>query len=390
LSQIGADAAGGVTRTAFTQAEAQANERVVSWLRELQLTVAADRWGNLFASSDGNDPAGVPWLAGSHLDTVPNGGRLDGALGVVAAVEAIAAMRQADAMPPWPVEEPVRYAHGKVGSLLFSGAIEPGQLTAVDDGTIVAFPPPVTENLPERAAGRAIGGCLELHIEQGRRLERAGRRIGVVTAVASPIRLRIVVAGRADHSGATPMDDRRDALVAAAQLVLAIESAGRREAGHESVATAAQLTVSPGAMNVVPGAATLLVDVRGIDGPSMARVRADIETAAATIATDRELRITVTTLSSAEPTRFDEAVVAELVETAEDLDEPTLVMPSGAGHDAQCLALLAPAGMIFVPSIDGISHSPLEQTADTDVITGARVLAAAWATAGYAIVPDPS
>ena len=396
LAAIGADDTGGVTRIAFTELEARANALVIGWLRELELTVTTDVWGNLFASSDANDPDGAPWMAGSHLDTVPCGGRLDGALGVVAAVEAVAAMRGADALPAWPVEvvvwrceEPVRFAHGKVGSLLFSGALSPERLTAVDDGSVEAFPPPVDEPLPARAAGRRVGGCLELHIEQGRRLERAGHRIGVVTAVASPIRLRATVSGRADHSGATPMDDRRDALTAAAELVLAVERAGQSEAACESVATTTQLTVSPGAMNVIPGGAAMLVDVRGINGPSMGRIVSEVRAAAARIAVERALAIDVVTLSSAEPTPFDPDVIGTLAETAAALDAEPLVMPSGAGHDAQCIAALAPAGMLFVPSVDGISHSPLERTDDADLILGARALAAAWATVGHAVSPSP-
>lgn len=387
LAAIGADAAGGVTRIAFTELETRANELVIGWLRELELVVARDSFGNLFASTDGNDPAGIPWLAGSHIDTVPNGGKLDGALGVVAAVEAIAAMRSSGGLPAHPIEvviwrceEPVRFAHGKVGSLLFSGSLVLEELTPLDGSGLDLGTPPTTFELPIRPASRGVGGCLELHIEQGRRLERGGHRLGVVTAVASPIRLRVVVHGRSDHSGATPMDDRQDALCAAAELTLAVERIARAEAEFETVATVAQITVAPGAMNVVPGHAELLVDIRGINADSMGRVVAEIEAVTDLVAGAREVEIETQVLSRADPTRFDPDVIATLSDAVVALGEEAFLLPSGAGHDAQCIAALAPAGMLFVPSVGGISHSPFEHTSDADVVLGARALASAWAT----------
>jgi hydantoinase/carbamoylase family amidase len=386
LAAIGGEPSGGVTRIAFSAEERAATGVVSGWLREAGLTVAFDDFGNLFASSDGNAPGAAPSLCGSHLDTVPSGGRFDGALGVVAAIEAVAAMRAADALPArplevvvWRCEEPVRYAHGKVGSLLFSGQIARADLHPVQD------PPLDLEaalrddgERPRREVSRGVASCLELHIEQGRRLEDAGLQVGVVTAVAAPIRLRATVTGRADHSGATPMAGRRDALCAAAELVLAVEQAGRAEAGAESVATAADVDVSPGAMNVVPGAATLLIDIRGIDAPSMERVRAAISAAADEIAARRAVGIAVDLLSHGTPTRFDPAVVDALAGTAGHIGLQALRMPSGAGHDTQCLAAMAACGMLFVPSVAGVSHAPDELTRDADVVAGARALAAAW------------
>jgi hydantoinase/carbamoylase family amidase len=386
LAQIGADPAGGITRIAFSEPEAEANELVIRWMTELGLTVSQDSFGNLFASSDGNDPDGAPWMAGSHLDTVPNGGRLDGALGVVAAVEAVAAMRASGGLPAepleiviWRCEEPVRFAHGKVGSLLFSGSLKRDELTSLREADLDLERPPARIELAQRPDTRRIGGCLELHIEQGRRLERGGRRLGVVTAVASPIRLRVVVAGRSDHSGATPMDDRQDALCAAAELVLAIERAAHEEAAYDTVATTPNVRVEPGTMNVVPGHAEMLVDVRGIDGDSMRRVVGAIEDDAAQIAAKRKVEMEVQLLSSAEPTLFDPEVISSLADAVAALGEEPYLMPSGAGHDTQCIASLAPAGMLFVPSVGGVSHSPFEHTSDSDVVLGARALAGAWA-----------
>lgn len=387
LAEVGADAAGGVTRIAFSELEVQANELVCGWLRELDLTLARDPFGNLFASTDGNAAVGKPWLAGSHIDTVPNGGKLDGALGVVAAVEAMAAMRVSDSLPVaplevviWRCEEPVRFAHGKVGSLVFSEALALDELTPLDNSGLDLTLPPTRSDLPLRRASRGVGGCLELHIEQGRRLERGGHHLGVVTAVASPIRLRVILLGRSDHSGATPMDDRQDALCAAADLSLAIESVARRESEFETVATVARIVVSPGAMNVVPGEAELLIDIRGINADSMARVVAEIESKTRQLVASRDVRIETQILSSARPTEFDPHVIDALSRAVTAIGEDPVLLPSGAGHDAQCIAALAPSGMLFVPSVGGVSHSPLERTADEDVVLGARALAGAWAS----------
>lgn len=386
LAHVGGQADGGVTRIAFSDEEREATDLVSEWLRAAGLHPTFDAFGNLFASTDANAPGAAPSLCGSHLDTVPSGGRFDGALGVVAAIEAVEAMRAARALPErplevvvWRCEEPVRFAHGKVGSLLFSGQIARADLHPVQDPPLDLEAALAADGeRPRRDPSRGVASCLELHIEQGRRLQDAGRQVGVVTAVAAPIRLRASVTGRADHSGATPMGARRDALCAAAELVLAVERAGAAESAHESVATAADVEVRPGAMNVVPGAATVLVDVRGIDAPSMARVVATIERAARDVAAARGVEIAVQTLSHGTPTPFSDAVVDTLVETTRAVGLEPLVLPSGAGHDTQCLADLAPCGMLFVPSVDGVSHSPAELTREEDVAAGVRALAAAW------------
>lgn len=386
LAQIGGNGDGAVTRIAFSAEERAANALVCSWARDAGLTAACDDFGNLFASTDANAGGAAVSLCGSHLDTVPGGGRFDGALGVVAAVEAVEAMRTAGCVPArplevviWRCEEPVRYAHGKVGSLLFSEQITRADLHPVQDPPL-DLEAALTEDVanPRRDPTRTVASCLELHIEQGRRLQDAGRRIGVVTAVAAPIRLRVRLRGRADHSGATPMSARRDALCAAAEIILAIEGAGRREGDHDSVATTADVSVSPGAMNVIPGAAELLIDLRGIDAASMQRVLASSLAAAGQITMRRGIELAVETLSHGEPTIFSDQVIDTLVASTQAIGYDPLVLPSGAGHDTQCLAHLAPAGMLFVPSVDGVSHSPDELTRESDVEAGARALAAAW------------
>jgi hydantoinase/carbamoylase family amidase len=386
LASIGADALGGTTRIAFSAEEAAAVELACDWLREAGLTPAYDEFGNLFASSDGNRPGARTSVSGSHLDTVPNGGRFDGALGVVAAIEAIEAILAVGALPArplevvvWRCEEPVRFSQGKVGSLLHTGQLTISDLVPLGDPPFDLVRALAAEALrPRRDPSRSIASCLELHVEQGRRLERAQRSVGVVTAVAAPIRLRVDIAGRADHSGATPMDDRRDALCAAAELVLAVEDAGQREAATDSVATSARVTCAPGAINVVPGRAEVLIDVRGVDAAGMERLVERIRSSAEAIAARREVRVETAVLSSGRPTVLESSVVGALTETVRLLGHEPLLLPSGAGHDAQCLAETAEVGMLFVPSVGGLSHCPEELTEPDDVVAGVQALAACW------------
>jgi hydantoinase/carbamoylase family amidase len=387
LSRIGGQPSGGVTRIAFSAEEREATDLVASWMREAGLTVSFDWFGNMFGATDRNRPGAVVSMAGSHLDTVPNGGRFDGALGVVASVESVLAMQSAGFTPAmplevvvWRCEEPVRFSQGKAGSLLFTSQLTRTDLRPIENPPL-DLPTALVQDgeRPQRAANRRIAICLELHIEQGRRLERAGLRIGVVTAVAAPIRLRIHVQGSADHSGATPMTERHDALCAAAEIVLAIEQLARLEATHGTVATGTNLTCLPGAMNVIPGQAVLLVDVRGIDMASMNRLVDEIAARSRELETAREVQVRIETLSRGMPTRFNPHMVQMLSEVVQAVGYEPLLLPSGAGHDTQCLAEMAEVGMLFVPSVGGVSHAREEFTQPEDVIAGVRALAACWA-----------
>ena len=402
LAAIGGQSNGGVTRIAFSDEDRAANDLVAGWMREAGLTVAFDCFGNMFGSSDGNRSDTAVSMAGSHLDTVPNGGRFDGALGVVAALESVLAMRDAghQPIPPlemvvWRCEEPVRFSQGKVGSSLFAGQLHIPDLRTIEDPLFDLAATLTREGAgPRRAAQRRIATCLELHIEQGRQLERRGHHIGVVTAVAAPIRLQIVVVGSADHSGATPMSERRDALVAAAEVVLLVEQAARKEALFSTVATVARLACRPGAVNVIPGEVTMLVDVRGIDSASMQRLVDNVERQAREIGRRRAVEMVSTVLSRGTPTRFADAMIQLLSGVTRMLGYEPLLLPSGAGHDAQCLAEIADAGMLFVPSVGGISHAPEELTQPDHVVAGARALAACWSAItgaawdGSAAVPE--
>lgn len=388
LARIGGTPNGGMDRPAFSDAEREATALFAGWCIQLGLTVAYDGFGNFFASSDGNAPDGMAHAAGSHLDTVPDGGRYDGALGCVAAIEAVAAMRDAGITPHrpleivvWRAEEPYRFVQGRVGSLIYAGSLTPDALVPRDPAFDVRshLAREAREHKPLRAVGRGFASLLELHIEQGRRLEDSGADIGIVLAVSNAKRLRLTFAGVADHSGATPMDVRHDALLAAAEVALAAERVALRESLPESVATAVAMTVSPGATNVVPGRAELLLDVRSTDADAIARMTAMIGGAAQEMTERRGVAVTVETLMRGEPVRFDPEVVAEIEATARALGYRTLRMASGAGHDTQSVAHLMRAGMLFVPSRDGISHNPAEYTTPEQIASGVRTLAAVWA-----------
>lgn len=386
LATFGGQAGGGVTRVAFSSDEIAARDRVAEWMRDAGLDVRFDGFGNMFGSTDANEPGGHVSMSGSHIDTVPNGGRLDGALGVVAAVEAVEAMRRTRCLPQrplevvvWRCEEPVRFSQGKAGSLLFSGGLSLDDLRALEEPPIDLKGLLAEETArPQRAETRTVASLLELHIEQGCVLERAGRQLGVVTAIAAPIRTRLTFRGRADHSGTTPMTERRDALCGAAEFVLAVEVAALEEQSAASVATTSSADCRPGAMNVVPGEVTLLVDVRGVDEASIGRLQAAIRARAEEVANARSLRLEFEPLSVGRPTVLRPEIVECVDGALRNVDYEPILMPSGAGHDAQCLATSADVGMIFVPSVGGISHSPDEHTDDEDIVAGARALAAAW------------
>jgi hydantoinase/carbamoylase family amidase len=387
LAQIGAQPDGGITCLGFSDEEAEANALFASWMREAGLTVTRDAIGNLFGSTDQNHPGVSPFAAGSHLDTVPNGGKYDGRLGLVAALETIEAIRAAGvelARPlevvVWRCEEPSRFPSGRIGSQFFSGELTLADLQQEGEqfGLADRLSQEAAQEMPTRAGGRDLAGYLELHIEQGKRLEDAGTQIGIVSAIAAATRVRITINGAADHSGATPMGLRRDALCAAAELILATEQAGLARTAENIVATAVRITAEPGALNVVPGRVELWLDVRGTDSLLILETIGAIREAADRIAESRGVTIGFEQNAAGIPVTFPPGVVSALEQAARGLGFTTQIMPSGAGHDAQTLAPLAPSGMIFIPSAAGISHAPAEYSSPEAIERGVRVLAAAW------------
>ncbi|MGI5835688.1 MAG: M20 family metallo-hydrolase [Chloroflexota bacterium] len=383
LADKAGDPGGGVTRLAFSHQEVEAMQLVAKWMEEAGLTVVYDALGNMYGSTDGNATGAEVVAAGSHLDSVPNGGAYDGVLGVIGAIESVASMRAAGFQPKvpleivaWRCEEAALFGQGRLGSLYYTGQLSIDTIRSWEKpGLPLGRYLEEVAHLPQRKEGRRFRSYLELHIEQGSHLDTNAIPIGIVTAIPGYARWRITVKGRADHSGATPMDMRKDALCAAAELILAVENAGMKERSRKTVATSTDIRVLPGTWNVIPGTAEMLADIRGIDQESLDRTLADIRQVTMEIAQRRQVEIAIEEASRCTPVQLDETIIAQIEKVTQALGIPATRMPSAAGHDAQTIAIYTPTGMVFVPSIDGISHAPEENSRPEDIEAGIKVLA---------------
>lgn len=389
FSEIGHDSRGGVTRLAFTREERQAHDELKEQARRLGMESCQDGVGNFFARRDGLDGSLPSIMLGSHLDTVPQGGKLDGALGVIAALEAVRILVDQRVKTRHPIEivsfaaeESARFGVGMLGSQLATGKIPSGRVLALRDSSGMSveralhglgYTPSevvgVTRNIRAEVAA-----FLELHIEQGPVLESKGIPAGIVTDIAAATRLQVEVRGSRDHSGTTPMSLRRDALAGAAEMILAVESYVKRLGSRNAVGTVGVINVEPGAMNVIPGKATLGVDIRDADSESKRAIVRELGTRFQAIADARGLTVRITTLSNDEPQRLSSLVIETMRQTSERVGFAPHIMISGAGHDAMQLAPYTHAGMIFVPSRGGRSHCPDEDTAIDDIVPGVQLL----------------
>ena len=381
MGAIGRTPEGGVTRLSYWPEHAQAARLCARWMQDAGAEVGVDPWGNLFGVVGGSGGARRPIAAGSHLDTVPNGGIFDGGLGVVGAIEAAAALRAAGARLRHPLmllgfaeEEGASFSLGCLGSRGVAGRL-PALQTLVDRSgrsaadAIQAFDPGV----PRRAMPAPLAAYLELHIEQGPVLERRHTPLAAVDAIVGIARMSFLFQGEANHAGTTPMSARRDALWGAADLVARVREMARGTEGR-AVGTVGQCTVSPGATNVVPGQAEVTVEMRSADGALLERLCAEVVVAAQTCAATYCLTVEHRHWWTEPPVPLDARIRGEVVAAAGDLGWPIATMSSWAGHDAKILAGVAPTGMIFVPSAGGISHSPFERTAWEDAACGAQLL----------------
>lgn len=375
----------GVTRVAYSDADVAGRRYLIDLMREAGLNPRIDAAGNIIGRREGRNPALAPILFGSHIDSVPDGGNFDGALGTFAALEVMQAVAQAGVMTEhplemvaWANEEGVAYGSGLDGSRAAAGEWRPDELNQVWNGVtradgmrkIGGDPARIAE---ARRAPASIHCYLELHIEQGGVLDRSGTPIGVVEGIVGIDRFEATIRGVANHAGTTPMPDRHDALLAAARLVLAVNEVVRAEPGRQ-VGTVGQLGVTPNAPNVVPGLVRLTIELRDLSPAKVARLERSIETRAAAIARETRTEIAIAPLSHHEPAICDPRMMEEVERAAAAMGLRTMRLPSGAGHDAQMMARLAPMGMIFVPSIGGLSHSPRERTRWDDCARGAAVL----------------
>ena len=368
---------GTVCRRMATPALAAAGAAIAGYLEEAGLAVSRDGLGNLRGRSAGADPAAPALLVGSHYDTVPDGGRFDGALGVLCAIEAVRAAGER-AVPlevhAFADEEGVRFSTAYLGSSAVFGSLDPALAERRDaEGiTLRSALAAIGGSFDERLPPPAALGYLELHIEQGPQLERAQLPVGVVTAIAGQTRLALTLTGEAGHAGTVPMEGRRDALAAASEVVLAVESSAR----GGIVATVGSLLAEPGAANVIPMRVRLTIDLRHADDATRLAAVKTLRGAVAAIAERRGVEIEWALTFDEPAVACDPALVAALTAVLARRGLPARLVPSGAGHDAVAIAPHCPVGMLFVRCGGGISHHPAESVSEDDVAIAIDVLAA--------------
>ncbi len=384
LSQFGSNPEGGVTRVAFTEADRAAREWLIPAMAEAGLDVRVDPAGNIHGRRAGNEPGLPTILFGSHIDTVPKGGNFDGNVGSMAAMEVMLALnrhkvrtRHSLEMIIWASEDSGK---GLFGSRAVTRGPDPGELELIDAQGV-----PLVERMrrlglnpdqinESRLNAADYAAYLELHIEQGPVLFRSDIDIGVVEGIVAVQHFDVQVEGFANHAGTTPMNERHDALLAAALLMLAVREEVMAKPGTQ-VGTVGWVKVLPGAPNVVPGLVQMPIELRALDPTMISENIARIRARAQAIARREKVSISIEQYSHS-PAALTDPRLQDLIEqAARDADFSTLRLPSGAGHDAQIIASYGvPTGMIFVPSTEGISHSPREHTDWGDCARGAEVL----------------
>ncbi len=380
------DESGALTRLFLSPAHRRAIDRVSGWMREAGLAVSLDAAGTLIGDWPASDPDAPVLLLGSHLDTVRDAGRFDGALGVLAALDAIASLREAGVSLPFAVrllafgdEEGVRFPVTLTGSRALAGTLDAHtQLGAADaDGITLGdalrdfgLDPAGLDRA--RFSGRALA-FVELHIEQGPVLERLDRPLGIVSAINGAARYRIGVQGEAGHAGTVPMAGRRDALAASAEMMVAIRRIGLAHPGV--TATVGRIDAFPGAVNVIPGRVLFTLDLRSPSDAVRAAAWGEIDATVERIAAEHEVGIVIERTHEAPAAPCDPALMDALFRACASVGVEAPVLPSGAGHDAMAMAALCPMAMLFVRCRGGISHNPAESIRPADAALAVRALA---------------
>jgi ureidoglycolate amidohydrolase len=377
-----------VTRIVFTPSDLRARAWMKARCVEAGLSVREDPVGNTFARWNGSDASAPVVGTGSHIDAIPNAGKYDGVVGVLGGLEAIRALQHAGFRPKHSIElliftaeEPTRFGIGCLGSRLLSGTLPPDAAQKLKDND--------GDTLDEVRRRAGFGGELEqvklpsgyyqafveLHIEQGPLLEREQIPLGIVTNIAAPASLRISIEGSGGHAGAVLMPDRRDALCAAAEMILAIESATRTSGAIDTVATVGICEVFPGAVNSIPSRVRLSVDIRDTDLQRRDRVMRTIESACDSTATKRQVSINIELLNADAPANCAPAIIDALSQSCRKHELNFIRMVSRAYHDSLFISRIAPVAMLFIPCRNGYSHRPDEYAAPEDIVRGTLVLA---------------
>lgn len=381
LAEFGKTPEGGTNRVAYSDEDIRAREYVMRLMREAGLAVSIDAAGNIVGRRAGGDASLKPIMIGSHIDSVPMGGRYDGQVGSMAAIEVARTLAEKGLALRHPIEVIIfqNEEGGTVGSTALAAGIAPERLDSVTNSKktlregIKAFggdPEKLAKPLMKKGD---LAGYLELHIEQGGRLDQQKLNIGVVEGIVGLSWWDVTVNGFANHAGTTQMDLRHDALLAAAKYVEAVNNAVRSIPGKQ-VATVGKIQAFPGATNVVPGKVLTSLDVRDLDPAKIAQVLGKIHELVKLIEAETGTTFEFKQTSSSKPALTDERFKSAIEGSAKALGLSTLSLPSGAGHDAQEIADICPIGMIFIPSRAGISHSPKEFTEGSDITNGGNVL----------------
>jgi N-carbamoyl-L-amino-acid hydrolase len=382
-----------VTRIVFSSQDLKARSWLKQVLSDWGLRVREDAIGNTFARWEGSEANAAPVATGSHIDAIPDSGRFDGTIGVLGALEAIRSLRRAGFQPRRPIElivftaeEPTRFGIGCLGSRLLSGTLSPARAALLrdpnglmlDDVRCAAGFEGSLERVPLRVG--TYHAFVELHIEQGPLLERQAVPIGIVTSIAAPASLRVNIKGEGGHAGAVLMPDRRDALLGAAEIVLAVEAAALGTGAPDSVATTGICQVHPGAVNSIPNEVSLQIDVRDTDLVRRDAMVKSITDACSDVATSRHLEVSADIVNADAPSQCHPMVVEAATRACEASGLQAMPLVSRAYHDSLFLSRLGPTGMIFIPCKGGISHRPDEYASPEDIAAGISVLAHTLAT----------
>ena len=353
----------------------------VRWAKAAGCTVKVDKLGNIFARREGRDPSKPPVMTGSHLDTQPTGGKFDGAYGVMAGLEVLRVLHDSNYLTEAPIEvavwtneEGCRFAPAMVASGVFGGAFELDYALAIKDRDGVSFGEALKKigyDGKEQVGGRKVGAFFEAHIEQGPILERENKTIGVVTGAQGQRWYEITWTGMESHAGTTPMEGRRDALVGAAELIVAARRIGNRPNGRSTVGV---VESKPQSRNTIPGQVFMTIDFRHPDDGELTRMDAEMRQAAADIAKRHRLELKLEQIWYFPPSPFAKELVDGVRRAAEQAGYPHRDIVSGAGHDACYVSRVAPTAMVFVPCKDGISHNEIEDATKSDIGAGCQIL----------------
>ncbi|MDM8143998.1 M20 family metallo-hydrolase [Megamonas hypermegale] len=379
----------GTTRVLFTDEEVKAREYVKSEMRKLNLQVHEDAIGNIFGVLEGTRPDLPPVWTGSHIDTVLNAGMFDGMSGVVAGLEAVRLIQvnklkheRSIVVVVYTSEEPTRFKVGCLGSRAMAGKLDAeAAKKLVDDGgnTLydvlqkLGFPVQDFDKVPVKKG--SIYAAVELHIDQNGVLEKAGKPIGIVKTICAPSVFEVEVIGRQSHAGGTTMKDRQDAFMATAEIALALEQLGRTSQSEYTTVTIGRVQVIPNAVNVIPGKVVFSIDIRDCDYDYKNDLIAKLKNRIKEIADKRNVKVNLTQYNNDYPMKCDENIIKKLENACEKENTPYIKTISGAFHDSMLVGEFAPVAMIFVPSKNGISHSPEEWTNFADIAAGTDVLA---------------